>query len=79
MIDFLNTVISALATVLNGLLSLLPQSPFNFDMSAAAPYLQFFDYIVPVTAILSLLTAYVAAVVIWYMYRWILRIIKFIK
>lgn len=78
MIDFVNAMIQDIASILTAILSLLPSSPFTWDLSGASSFMGWFDYFVPVSAIVTLISSYVAAVAVWYMYRWVLKLVKFI-
>jgi len=63
---------------------LLPESPFqkfakNFQESSPfANMLNYINYFVPVGPMMSFLATYLAAVTIWYIVRWVLRLAKYI-
>lgn len=77
MIGLLNDIISSIASVFSTVLSFLPQTPFTWSFPSGS-IMAMFDYFIPISGMASILTAYVGAVVIWYCYRWILRVVKFI-
>jgi hypothetical protein len=81
LVSILNGIINIFSTVLNVILSLLPNSPFNWsvinDFKSSA-WFQIVNYFIPFSAMLTTLEAYVSAVLIWYMYRWVLRFVKYI-
>lgn len=79
MIALINDVIKSFSDVMLALLQLLPSSPFTWDLSSASGLMGWFDYFIPVSEIVTLVGSYVAVVAVWYMYRWGLRVIRFIE
>lgn len=79
MAGIVNWFINGIASALSAVLSLLPSDPLSqVDWSAVAPYLGTVNYFIPVGAIVTLLGSYLVAVALWYLYRWVLRFIRFI-
>lgn len=64
---------------------LLPESPFqkfanNFtENTPFANILNYINYFVPIGPMITFLVTYVAAVAIWYIVRWALRLVKYIQ
>lgn len=64
---------------------LLPESPFQKfakNFSENAPFeniLNYINYFVPIGPMITFLATYVAAVAIWYIVRWALRLVKYIQ
>lgn len=71
-IDFLYKWV---ATMVNNILSALPTSPFqNFIDSWVAPeYLGWLNWFIPVSQILTILTAWLASIAIFYLFSVIMR------
>lgn len=66
-----------LKTVLSWIVSVLPDSPFTLlDMTPLHDYLPYINYFIPMDYILSTLTAWGAAILIYYCYHIILRWVK---
>lgn len=76
LLDGVNLLISAVGAVLVAVINLLPQSPFNWDMSAATGFMGLFFWLVPVPAILSVIALWIPAVGVYYGLRVLLRQIK---
>lgn len=76
--DLFNAVMSLLNMVLNGIFSFLPKSPFLGVMEYVGeiPYLEHICYFVPVAEIVSITTAWISAVAVFYVYQMVLRWIK---
>lgn len=62
----------------NWLLSVLPHSPFTgfIDKLSDVPYLGYLNWFIPVKAILTIFTAYLSAVALFYVYSVIARWVK---
>ncbi|OPX01404.1 hypothetical protein [Geobacillus sp. LEMMY01] len=61
----------------------LPDSPFQTDsfrktLSGFSDLMSYINYFVPVGQMLTITAAYVAAILIWYGVRWILRFVRYI-
>lgn len=79
MIAIINAVISAVGTVLNALLLLLPDSPFETVSGINADILQALNYFIPVNAMLAHLELYLVAVTAYYIVRVALRWVNAIQ
>jgi len=75
-IKFANFFIDSIGFVLQSLILLLPQSPFNFDYSDATPFMQLINWLIPIPAMLSFMSLYLPVVAIYYGLRVLLRQIK---
>ena len=66
--------------VLNFIAVVLPDSPFNLlDMTPISGYLTSINYFVPVSYMLSLLSAWTAAILTYYGYQCIMRWAKAVE
>jgi len=77
----LNALIQVLAFIASAVLSLLPNSPFEWDFVntiKSMPYVSVVFYFIPFEAMISVTMAYITAVVGYYVVRWVLRIIKLV-
>lgn len=74
-------VSKAFATFINMALSFLPNSPFRgfIDNITNIPYINFFNYFVPVSDFVAILTSWTAAIALFYVVSAILRTIKAIN
>lgn len=79
MIGILNAIISGLGTVLTGLFSLLPPSPFQFTYSLNNTWLGYINYFLPFSSAIAHLSLYLVAVGVYYGFRAVLRWIKAIN
>lgn len=77
----INTAIKSLGDIIGLILSLLPDSPFqSLSMpSSVSTRLGYLNWLVPVSSILTVLTAWLTAVSIFYIYQIILRWTKVIE
>ncbi|MFD5023411.1 hypothetical protein ACFWMP_31440 [Paenibacillus sp. NPDC058367] len=79
----LDAIITWLEVAARAAILLLPQSPFA-DLSLAkfpetfGNVMGWINYFVPIGAMLGIMTTYLAAVMIWYTVRWILRLTQYI-
>lgn len=78
MIDFLNFLIKNFAAIVVGILNLLPQSPFTWDVGALGPYMAYINYFIPFGVLAGIMSTYLVAVLTWYAVRWVLRFVKYI-
>lgn len=79
--SILNALIQFFAFVANSVLSILPDSPFNWDIVEtikSIPYIGVVFYFIPFEAMISLTMAYITAVAGYYVVRWVLRVIKMV-
>jgi len=73
----INTLIQTLAWIANAALQLLPDTPFNIDITGiGSTALGVLNWVMPVGVIIGILAAWVAAIAIWYLVRILLRIVK---
>lgn len=80
LVSFINVLIHGLVAVGEGLINLLPPSPFRIlDNSAVADYLDSLNWIIPVSSIVAILEAWVVAIAIYYVVSIALRWIKAVK
>lgn len=77
LLDWMNELISNLG---NKIISLLPTSPFRsfIDGWQAPEYLGWLNWFFPVSQILAILTAWLAAITLFYLYSIIMRWVKMI-
>lgn len=79
--SILNALIQFFAFVSNAVLSLLPDSPFQWsvvNVIKSMPYIGVVFYFIPFEGMISLTMAYITAVIGYYSVRWVLRIIKMV-
>ena len=79
MTDILNFILDSATTFLTSILNLLPQSPFlAISNVAVAQWLPSLNWIIPIAEIIAILQAWVAAVLVFYSFKIIMRWIKVI-
>jgi hypothetical protein len=79
-ISILNTLISGLGATLSFIVSVLPTSPFHvLDNTPINSYLGMINWFIPVTPILTELTLFCSAVLIYYGFSIVERWIKVIE
>ncbi|MNJ00434.1 hypothetical protein D3C73_1597640 [compost metagenome] len=78
MIEILNAIIKGFASVVGGLVSILPSSPFTWDLGALGAYMPVINYFIPFQAMATMMGTYLVAVGLWYVVRWALRLIQYI-
>ena len=79
LVSSINWVIKALGTLVGWIFNLLPTSPFvGYDASwfHGIKYIEYVEWIIPITAMLSLLTTFLVSVLGYYVVKWILQVIK---
>lgn len=69
MIAILNAIIASLASILTGLLSLLPASPFVFTLNIDDGILAAINWIFPVAGAITHFSAFCIAVALYYLIR----------
>ena len=77
-----NWITDKLDTILSSILLLLPDSPFTgiiYDNPALEEVLGYMNYFLPISEILVILTAWLTAISIFYVYQLILRWAKAIE
>lgn len=72
---------AALITVVNALLSFLPDSPFTAFLAKAGaiPELGYLNYFIPVSEMIAISEAWLACVTVFYLYQAVLRFAKMIE
>lgn len=76
---FLNGLINVFTTLLNFILSILPDSPFaNVNINFLNPILGNINWFIPLDRIIITLTIWGTAVLIYYLYTVIMRFTKVI-
>jgi len=78
MIQKLNAFLDSIVAVI---LTLLPNDPFKsfIDNMAISPYLGYINWIIPVGSILTIATAWVTAIGVFYVYQLVLRWAKVVS
>lgn len=80
LITVLNYIIAGFAYIANGILAVLPNSPFQMiSNSGVAEYLGYLNWIIPVETLLTIAFYWVTAIAVYYLYSVILRWIKVIS
>lgn len=81
LISLFNKFIEFLGFTLSGLFSLLPKSPFSniADSIRDVPFLGYLNFIIPIGEIIAILSLWLVAIALWYMYQIVLRWIKAIE
>lgn len=82
LIFIINTIIWLFASVLNLVLSILPNSPFldlsrTYDISVAK-YMPYLSWFLPIKSMLGILIAWLGCMLIYYIYSVVMRWIKLI-
>lgn len=79
-INLFNVIIKSLASIAGYVMLLLPQSPFG-DVSTTpiAGFMGFFNWIIPIGSMITLLGTWVVAITTFYLIGIILRWIKAVK
>lgn len=75
-VNIFNWLISVIGTIISTLLSVLPDSPFSFNFAFDNQFLKAMNYVFPIQSAISHLSAYVMAVLIYYIFRVVMRWIK---
>jgi hypothetical protein len=79
LVPVVNFLIDLLNFIVGGLISLLPQTPFDFKPLNWGPLGQAIGYFIPVGSFVTHLTLILTAVGFWYVVRWAMRIIRMIQ
>lgn len=77
--NVINFVISALASVINLVLSVLPDSPFldlNFFDSDVFNYIPYLSYLFPLASMFATFSAWLVCMLVYYIYSIVMRWIK---
>jgi hypothetical protein len=72
----INGLISLIGVAITAVLSLLPNSPFNFVQNINSTWLTAINWIMPVASVVAHLELFVSAVIIYYGIRIVLRWVK---
>lgn len=75
----LNGIIDFFCMVVNSLLSVMPDSPFQFDASSWPEWVQTVGVVIPVPGMLAHMTAFVASAGLYIIIRWLLRFVKAVQ
>lgn len=80
-INCCNAVISAIGFILQSIIMLLPDSPFNFIMEASflSDFSANLGWILPISECISTLELWIAAIIVYYCYQGVMRWIKMIE
>lgn len=79
-INLLNKIIEALASVFSALISFLPNSPFSLiDNSAVQEYLPYLNWIIPINLMITILESWLVAIATYYICQVVLRWVKAIE
>lgn len=79
--DFLEGILNGLIEIcgnaVNGVLSLLPMSPFsNLSLSVGADIVAYINFFVPVGQMITISSAWLSCIAIWYVVQICLRWLK---
>lgn len=79
----IDIIMEFLADMVEGALGWLPESPFHDivssgQLSGFSTIMGYINYFVPIGTILTILTIYLSAVLLWYGVRWIMRLAQYI-
>lgn len=72
LVNLVNYLINSLATIINALILLLPQSPFQSTTLDSA-WLSYVNYVIPISSILQHIALWLTAVLVYYLIRTALR------
>lgn len=81
MTSLINWFIDVLYSGISAVLLLLPDSPFQEIQTYSGPLSSAFStiaYFIPIPGMLTLTVAFLGVVIVWYAYRWILRLGRYI-
>ena len=79
-INCINGIIRALATVLSWVLGSLPKTPFaSVDVTPIKDFMGYMNWLIPVGTIITITTAWIACKFIYWIYSTVLRWIKMIS
>lgn len=82
MIQFINWIIDLLYNLVSFVLNLLPDSPFQQiepnPSSVFGQVMGWITYFVPIQEMIVVTLGFLGAVIVWYAYRWILRLARYV-
>lgn len=75
---FINAILNAIQKIAQGLISLLPTSPFRafIEKIDNIPFLEYLNFFLPIDICIPILVAWGSAISIFYLYSIILRWVK---
>ncbi|ODA38724.1 hypothetical protein [Desulfosporosinus sp. BG] len=74
--SLINSLLSLIAAAITAILSLLPSSPFAWNLDGASPVLTWIFWLIPIPQMLTTMTLYISAVVAYFVVRIALRWLK---
>lgn len=77
-VNIVNWLIDILVVVVTGIMSLFPQTPFNFKGFDWGPFGKLIGMIFPVGDMFVHFTMILSSIGIYYAIRWLLRLIKMV-
>lgn len=75
----LQAIVNFFGTVVMGLLSILPDTPFQFETANWPEWVQCIGVVIPVAGMISHAMAFAGAAAIYYGIRWVLRFVRAIQ
>lgn len=81
-VSVLNWIISTLGSLVSGIISILPKSPFaSFESSwfSGIKHIEYVQWIIPIDSIIALVSSFVIAVLGYYLLKWVLNWIKMVN
>lgn len=79
LVNIINWLIDVFASAIEGIVSLLPKTPFEFKEVVWGDFGNFILYFIPVSTIATHFTLILGAIALWYAYRWIFRLLQVIR
>mgnify|MGYP000853346742 CR=1 FL=1 len=79
LIKFVNLIISAVGILIDTLINILPPSPFNIIETLNIPYLEYLNWIVPISLFISILEVWLVAIGVYLVISVALRWAKVIE
>lgn len=79
LVAILNGIIEVLYLIASGIAALLPDSPFHFDQLDLGPFGQIIGLVFPVGDMVTHMTLILSAFAMYYVVRWLLRLIRQIQ
>lgn len=76
---FANILIEGLGLIGNAVMLLLPTSPFTQFMNVDIPYIDTLNWILPIGTFISILTAWLTCIALYYLVQVVLRWVKIIE
>lgn len=77
--SFANMLIKGLGGIGNVVMLLLPDSPFLAFNNLEIPYIETLNWVIPVSTFISILSAWLVAIGLYYLVQTILRWVKIIE